>query len=759
MVHGWAVPSVPGEVGSQAHLRALLLAVAIVLILMVPVSTAVPYLQQGFDAARTGATTDPGPAVLEEAFTIELNGSSQSGAPPLVIGGSVYALVGGEDQTEPSALYRVDLATATPHQISNLTTRSSSLASDGQHLLVAEGEQAAAYTLEGEGPIWTWEYPDVLSQEPGLGESYVCIPGAVHEGTYHLACTQGPIDDAASFTFEGVGADDASPGTRTFVAALDPATGEERWVWTAPDPGVPGGPGDLDPDPSSAARYLAVAGGTALLMTGESPANSQDEQAQARLWAVDRETGDDRWQKVWQVEIDQSVSLTGATGADAKAGAPSILATSEASYVNTGGHLEALDPTTGATIFTKNLPQRDGAWSGVGGFDMALRGEDLFLASVDRLLKLDLAVNTFDWGTELPNGDWKGSTGLLVTEGAVLGHNLASDTVRQYRAFSPEDGELVWQRSVPHSQDTRHRMGHAVGEGVLAVLTNTGQADADGQGQLTVIGTTPASIQPRAEASDLYPAVEAPVRVDLSGTQPGVLGNQTEFSVAWGDGRTSPWQASPVFEHAYGSQGDHTAVFRASNEAGQTARTEVTFHVGQDPPPEPNLVETAFQRENQDLTFGLLGIAVALSGGVIAVARRRRKRGRLEEELATIERTYEANEGKPRACEAALAERRTHVQGLLLDGKLEEGQAQILEARIDELSRQVRVGLLDERFQFLPHGLVLALRDMLDDGMITAWEREHVMSALEEDETLTDEQRERVRELVDGWFSRDTATG
>lgn len=718
------------------------------ILLIGPAASAVPYLQKGFDAARTGATTDPGPAVLEEAFSVDLNGSSVTEAPPVVIGDAIYALVGGEDQDEPSALYRVDLATAERLQITDLPTRSSSLASDGERLLVAEGARVAAYTLDGEGPIWTWDYPDVLPVAPASEESYLCVAGALHKGTYYVGCSQADIDDAASFQVEGVGPQDASPSSRSFVAALDPETGEPHWTWIEPDRSQAGN--DPDSASGSQARHLAVAGGTVTLVTGESSGATGEDAPRTRLWGLHRSTGETRWDASWMLRDRYSVSEEGSTGVDYKIGVAPIIATSNAIYVNLGNSVEAIEPTNGTTVFAEGLPDRDGTWFSMGTFEMALRGDALFVGSGERLLRFDLSVRKWTWETTLQDGGWDGSTGLLATDEALLGHTDASDTIRGYRAFSLEDGELLWQRRIEHTADPNNRLVHAVGEGVLAFLTS--------EGQLTVVGSTPASIQPTAETSDLYPAVEEPVRVNLSDTEPGVLGNETEFSVAWGDGRTSPWQASPAFEHAYGASGDHTAVFRARNDAGQTARTEVTFHVGEDPPPEPNVVETAFQRENQDLTFGVLGIVVALGGGVIAVARRRRKRGRLERELAAIQEVYEANEDQPRACEAALAERRAHVQGLLLDGKIEDGQAQILENRIDELSRQVRVGLLDERFQFLPHGLVLSLKDMLEDGQITAWEREHVLSALEGDETLTEDQRDRVRDLVDEWFSRDTGS-
>ncbi|HLE96734.1 MAG TPA: hypothetical protein VI997_05120, partial [Candidatus Thermoplasmatota archaeon] len=66
------------------------------------------------------------------------------------------------------------------------------------------------------------------------------------------------------------------------------------------------------------------------------------------------------------------------------------------------------------------------------------------------------------------------------------------------------------------------------------------------------------------------------------------------------------------------------------------------------------------------------------------------------------------------------------------------------------------LGALDERFQFLPLGMVEQLRDMLEDGRVTRWEREHFLTALERETTMHPEQKAAVRRLVDEWFERDS---
>ncbi|HLE96675.1 MAG TPA: hypothetical protein VI997_04825, partial [Candidatus Thermoplasmatota archaeon] len=146
-------------------------------------------------------------------------------------------------------------------------------------------------------------------------------------------------------------------------------------------------------------------------------------------------------------------------------------------------------------------------------------------------------------------------------------------------------------------------------------------------------------------------------------------------------------------------------------------------------------------------------------GGAVGLARLERRRGRLKRELAAIEAIVQRTKDDPPAFEAALAERRARANGLLVDGKIDEAQFAVLKGRLEEVAGQVRLSALDERFHFLPYGMVQTLREMLADGKITRWEREHFVSALERDTMLNAEQKEKVRDLIEGWFQRDAGTG
>lgn len=195
------------------------------------------------------------------------------------------------------------------------------------------------------------------------------------------------------------------------------------------------------------------------------------------------------------------------------------------------------------------------------------------------------------------------------------------------------------------------------------------------------------------------------------------------------------------------------SVSRTGLDSASQAKT-----ASQPQPPEPNLAQKAFAPRNQDMTFGIIGVVMALGGGAIGVTRRYRKRSRLQEELEALEEGYDETRHNPGQCEAFLDARKGRARSLLVDGTLTEEQVNVLENRIDELRREMRTGVLDERFQFLPYGMVQSMKGMLADGEISTWERSTLEDLLEEDEALNEVQREKVRGLLERW-SEDASGG
>ena len=142
-------------------------------------------------------------------------------------------------------------------------------------------------------------------------------------------------------------------------------------------------------------------------------------------------------------------------------------------------------------------------------------------------------------------------------------------------------------------------------------------------------------------------------------------------------------------------------------------------------------------------------------GGLWAGSLRVHRRGRLRREVERTDAVYEATKTTPGACETALEERRAAIRGLLLRGKVDEGQAVVLERHVDELRRALRLAPLHDELDHLPQGLVRRLERILADGHVTKYEHGRVLAELQADGALSRQQKEKLRSVLDAWRARD----
>lgn len=278
-------------------------------------------------------------------------------------------------------------------------------------------------------------------------------------------------------------------------------------------------------------------------------------------------------------------------------------------------------------------------------------------------------------------------------------------------------------------------------------------------GVVWLLGPAPDKRLPSVNLSSAYPLPNEPVELTPA---PPDGATPTRYDVFWGDGASTAVQPGETVTHRFDEPHIHTVRVTAVFEDGTTATKETVVRVGETappPPPDLNVFQQAFKKENQDMTFGLLGLGVALAGGAIGLGRRYRKRSRLQEELEAVERAYEETRGRPLHCEAQLDQRKTHARGLVLDGELDEQQFGVIEQRIEELLKRVRMSAMEDEFDFLPHGLVKRAREMLTDGTVSTLERDAFLQAVEEDDVLTDEQKATVRDRIEAWSARDAGGG
>ena len=274
----------------------------------------------------------------------------------------------------------------------------------------------------------------------------------------------------------------------------------------------------------------------------------------------------------------------------------------------------------------------------------------------------------------------------------------------------------------------------------------------DGDGVITVLGRASDALRPAITVSSPYPAVGATVTVVVDAAD---RPSPERIILSWNDGTIVEVEPGAAVVGQYTEAGPRTLAATAVFEDGRTATSEVVLQVGGVPPADLNPLQRAFANENQDLTFGVLGIAIAVGGGFFALARQRTRRRRVQRELDAIETAYADTHDRPLDCEAALAERKAHVRGLGLDGKLDQSEVLLVERRIEELGQQLRLSSIDERFGFLTVNMARTLREMLADGRISAWEREHFLAALDADTHLTKAQKIKVKRQIEDWFAQD----
>lgn len=756
----------------------------VVLLVVVPAlaaaGAAAPWTQAGFDAARTGAVPFEGPVINDTAFHVRLPGfftvnMAMDPAGPLVFDGAAYVPVwANEDWRDAEGrtpvvdgVARVDLATAEvePVVVQEDGRRVATIATDGTHLFVATDAALEAYRLSEWERAWTWQYPRLWPEAAG-SDTEGCSQPAVTDGTVILSCTQGEFDEDGPIHLAG------------FVVAVDAASGAERWLWTTQD----GEQEVMAQDPEARATLLAgvaVAGdrvfvssfsltGFAFVPCDPADAGLPCEWAVAahgsmNLYALDAADGAYLWR-----HKEDGMFGEARYGGETHSLFETFLglsarpaATDRVVYMRMSDRVLALNAGTGQVLWSEVIgkedvsPENQFAMSG-----FAVGGPTLYTASLGTLYRYDTdsdpPVNRWQMALSDPAPSERFGDGDLVLAGdtlyAATRWNLRNETGWYHEgttllAVDADQGDERWRRTLRLDPGWGGGLYQSLGEGVLAV--------AGAGTNFWVLGRTNASLDPVASVSNPIPPPGQEVHVDLSGTGPGVHGPATWFRAEWGDGTTTPWQADPVLSHVYNRTGEATARFVVANDANQTASTTHTFHVGGEAPARLNPLQVAFARENQDMTFGVLGIALAATGGAVGLVQRRRKRARLQDELEALEAGFDATKDNPGECEAFLDTRKARARSLLMDGELTEEQFGVVERRVQDLHKELRTTVLDARFQFLPHGMVQSVKKMLADGRLSAWERDALDDLLDREEALSEAQKDRVRGQLDRWFAED----
>ncbi len=757
-----------GRLRSPGH--GILLGLIAVLVIA-PMAGSTPWMMPRGDPQGTGALPEAGPAWPDVALNVTLPGTP-SDSPPLILDGTVYvAHEATRDEPDAAAgVVAIDVDTGEVTQrveidrVPGADTRVH-VATDGHRLYVAGYRTVQAYTLTGDGPLWTWAWEPRVQEPVEAQCRYMVIAG----GALTLACEE--QREVATEEDE-----DTLLALTAFVARLDADTGKILWSWTrdtgrmaedavGQELGLEGGQsaqftwpvGLAEVGPVVVVQTVEGSGGD--LEPPDTATSMSGGQARTVIRGLDKTSGDTLWSQASTTMSWGEGELLGGPGAEP---APKALlfgdpaaegsvvyaklgATSQADgegQATVSGGLSALNPGTGQILWQRPLGAEDFDPGDTAGTGVSIADGYLFTTSAQTIYRIDADAPDARWATTLqPAEDRRFDEDPVVTADRV--YTATSDTQAVHGtlfAYERETGDVAWTWSPPQI------ISFSVGDGLLAATPSEGWT-------LSILGQTEASPVTEPDVSEAFPGPGETVTVNLSESQAGVQGPITRYKAVWGDGAETPWQDDPVLTHAYNTTGQHTARFMVASDGGQSASTTQVFDVGGT---EPNALEVAFQRENQDMTFGLLGLAVALGGGIIGVARRRRERARLQDELEALETGFEETRSNPGECEAFLETRKARARSLLLDGDLTEEQFGVIETRVAELQRELRTDILDDRLQFLPHGMVQNLKRMLADGRISSWERDAMEELLDGDETLSGAQKEKVRGLLDRWSNGES---
>jgi hypothetical protein len=309
--------------------------------------------------------------------------------------------------------------------------------------------------------------------------------------------------------------------------------------------------------------------------------------------------------------------------------------------------------------------------------------------------------------------------------------DLASGEVRQSLPL-PVSGEFLDGRWVAEFLPLR--------DGRVAV--------ADASGDLLLLGPALPGLAPAVRVSNTYPAPDETVRLTAA-SGPGAAAER--FAISWGEGPIEDLAPGAAALHRYTGADVRTLRVTAFYPGGRTGTAEVVMRVGGTAPQELNLLQAAFAPDNQNLTFGALGLAATGIGVSLAGLSRKRRKTRLGQELRRLEEIRELGGRDALAAVRALEEFRGRVLREVAEGLLDDAQFSVLELRVSRLLQALRLRVLGPFAGRVSEEYGNTLEAALEDGRITPDEAAELRRSLAKERGLTATDRARLTELIAMW--------
>jgi hypothetical protein len=222
------------------------------------------------------------------------------------------------------------------------------------------------------------------------------------------------------------------------------------------------------------------------------------------------------------------------------------------------------------------------------------------------------------------------------------------------------------------------------------------------------------------------------------------------LQVSWGNGHVEPVLPGATAAYRYGIAGDTPLSVTVVFDDNTTATTQRILHVGQDRPQDLNAIQIAFSDKNQNLTFGILGLALTLLGFLVALLARSRRRSRVAAELDLLEDIRRKGRTDPAGAFSDVAAFRLRLKDDLAHGRLDDSQFAALELDVRDLMAVLRERVLGLSLRGLSQGFAHAFELAVLDGRLEDTERASLLEQLGR-EAIPGTERDRLRGILEAW--------
>lgn len=250
---------------------------------------------------------------------------------------------------------------------------------------------------------------------------------------------------------------------------------------------------------------------------------------------------------------------------------------------------------------------------------------------------------------------------------------------------------------------------------------------ANREGFLAVLGPADEATKPRVAVSERYPGPMEDVRLRITDFADDV----ENITVQWGDGRPpSTHGEGETPSHVYSTPGTRQGLATVTYADGRTASVPFIVEVGGTPPPALNAMQRLFAPDNQDMTWGVIGLAIALVGGLWAYTTRRRRHGRIARDLRWLDHARIRAAADPLGTLPEVLAFKVALQARLERGAIDDGEFAILENRAVRLLTHLESRILGSATDDLSMGFLRRFQAALADARLSRDEAEELQAAL-----------------------------